>query len=137
MPDSTREYFEKNGIDPSDYGWVGSLTSQNVFSHILEFLKSGAKTPLKSGAAITAVILISAAFSSAEIKSSAVQTAIYAAVTAAAAIIAGPVYASIKAGVDAVGIGGELNKLGEEGKFEEITAVCEQYIAKLNEARGC
>ena len=31
----------------------------------------------------------------------------------------------------------ELNKLGEEGKFEEITAVCEQYMAKLNEARGC
>ena len=28
-------------------------------------------------------------------------------------------------------------KLGEEGKFEEITAVCEQYMAKLNEARGC
>ena len=43
----------------------------------------------------------------------------------------------IKAGVDAVGIGGELNKLGEEGKFEEITAVCEQYMAKLYEARGC
>ena len=43
----------------------------------------------------------------------------------------------IKAGVDAVGIGGELNKLGEEEKFEEITAVCEQYMAKLNEARGC
>ena len=43
----------------------------------------------------------------------------------------------IKAGVDAVGIGGELNKLGEEGKFEEITAVCEQYMAKLHEARGC
>ena len=43
----------------------------------------------------------------------------------------------IKAGVDAVGIGGELNKLGEEGKFDEITTVCEQYMAKLNEARGC
>ena len=43
----------------------------------------------------------------------------------------------IKAGVDAVGIGGELNKLGEEGKFDEITAICEQYMAKLNEARGC
>lgn len=43
----------------------------------------------------------------------------------------------IKAGVDAVGIGGELNKLGEEGKFEDITVVCEQYMAKLNEARGC
>lgn len=43
----------------------------------------------------------------------------------------------IKAGVDAVGIGGELNKLGEEGKFDEITLICERYIAKLNEARGC
>ena len=43
----------------------------------------------------------------------------------------------IKAGVDAVGIGGELNKLGEEGKFYEITSICEGYIAKLNEARGC
>ena len=43
----------------------------------------------------------------------------------------------IKAGVDAVGIGGELNKLGEEGKFDEITAICEQYMAKLHEARGC
>lgn len=42
----------------------------------------------------------------------------------------------IKAGVDAVGIGGELNKLGEEGKFDEITAICEQYMAKLHEARG-
>lgn len=42
----------------------------------------------------------------------------------------------IKAGVDAVGIGGELNKLGEEGKFDEITSICEGYIAKLNEARG-
>ena len=43
----------------------------------------------------------------------------------------------IKAGVDAVGIGGELNKLGEEGKFDEITSICEGYIAKLNEAREC
>ncbi|MBU5335925.1 bifunctional 4-hydroxy-2-oxoglutarate aldolase/2-dehydro-3-deoxy-phosphogluconate aldolase [Intestinibacter bartlettii] len=43
----------------------------------------------------------------------------------------------IKAGVDAVGIGGELNKLGEEGKFDEITTICEQYMAKLHEARGC
>lgn len=42
----------------------------------------------------------------------------------------------IKAGVDAVGIGGELNKLGEEGKFDEITSICQGYIAKLNEARG-
>lgn len=42
----------------------------------------------------------------------------------------------IKAGVDVVGIGGELNKLGEERKFDEITSICKNYIVKLNEARN-
>ena len=41
-----------------------------------------------------------------------------------------------KAGVDLVGIGGELNKLGESGKFDEITEICNQYIEKFNQARG-
>lgn len=41
-----------------------------------------------------------------------------------------------EAGVDLVGIGGELNKLGESGKFDEITEVCNQYIEKFNQARG-
>ena len=40
-----------------------------------------------------------------------------------------------KAGVDLVGIGGELNSLGEEGKFDEITSICNEYINKLNEVR--
>lgn len=71
---------------------VGSLSAQSVFSHILEFLKNGAETPLKSGAAIIAVILIAAAFSSAEIKSGAVQAAVYAAVTSAAANYCGTLF---------------------------------------------
>lgn len=41
-----------------------------------------------------------------------------------------------KAGVDLVGIGGELNKLGENGKFNEITELCIQYIEKFNKVRG-
>lgn len=41
-----------------------------------------------------------------------------------------------KAGVDLVGIGGELNKLGEDGKFDEITALCSRYVEKFNEVRG-
>ncbi len=38
--------------------------------------------------------------------------------------------------VDLVGIGGELNKLGELGKFDEIEAICNQYVDKFNKARG-
>ena len=42
----------------------------------------------------------------------------------------------IKSGVDLVGIGGELNKLGEAGKFDEIELICNKYIEKFNKARG-
>lgn len=42
----------------------------------------------------------------------------------------------VKSGADLVGIGGELNKLGEAGKFDEIELVCSRYIEKFNEARG-
>ena len=41
-----------------------------------------------------------------------------------------------KAGVDLVGIGGELNKLGEDGKFDEITELCSRYVEKFNKVRG-
>lgn len=39
------------------------------------------------------------------------------------------------AGVNAVGVGGELNKLGAEGKFDEITRIASEYVRKTNEAR--
>ncbi len=42
----------------------------------------------------------------------------------------------INAGADLVGIGGELNTIGEEGKFDEITLICKKYIEKLNKVRG-
>lgn len=39
------------------------------------------------------------------------------------------------AGVDAIGVGGELNKLGTKGEYEEITRVASQYVKKTKEAR--
>lgn len=39
------------------------------------------------------------------------------------------------AGVDAVGIGGELNKLGKEGNFKRISEIAKEYVDKLREAR--
>ncbi|MDU5110586.1 MAG: bifunctional 2-keto-4-hydroxyglutarate aldolase/2-keto-3-deoxy-6-phosphogluconate aldolase [Clostridium sp.] len=40
-----------------------------------------------------------------------------------------------KSGVDVIGIGGEINKLGVNGKFDEITELCTSYVEKFNEAR--
>ena len=67
LPDDTRRYFEENGIDPADYSWVSVISADNVFSHIWGFLKSGAKAPLKAGAEVTALILIAAALSAAQL----------------------------------------------------------------------
>ncbi len=36
-----------------------------------------------------------------------------------------------KAGVDAVGVGGEFNKLGAQGKYEEITTMAKEYVEKV------
>ncbi|MCF0147329.1 MAG: bifunctional 4-hydroxy-2-oxoglutarate aldolase/2-dehydro-3-deoxy-phosphogluconate aldolase [Clostridium sp.] len=41
-----------------------------------------------------------------------------------------------KAGVDLVGIGGEINKLGETGNFNEIEITCKKYVENFNKARG-
>lgn len=40
-----------------------------------------------------------------------------------------------EAGVDAIGVGGELNKLGEQGRFDEITRIASEYVRKTSEAR--
>lgn len=40
------------------------------------------------------------------------------------------------AGVDAIGVGGELNKLGAQGKFDEITEVASEYVKKTLEVRS-
>ncbi len=102
LPDSTKEFLSENNIDPKDYSWVNSLSVKSVFSHIWFFLRSGAKAPLAAGAGIIAIILISAALSATEIKSSAAQTAVYASAAASAAIIAVPVASVITASVNAL-----------------------------------
>ena len=106
LPDPAKDYFSQNGIDPSDYNWVNNISAENVFKHILNFISSGAKAPLKAGAGIIAIILISAALSCVEIKSSAMTAAVYAAAAASAAIIAVPVSTVINTSVNALkGIG--------------------------------
>ncbi len=41
----------------------------------------------------------------------------------------------VKACVEAVGIGGELNKLGAKGQFEEITEIARNYVKANHKAR--
>ena len=123
LPDAAKDYFSENGIDPSDYGWVNTLSAESVFKHILGFISSGAKAPLKAGAGIIAIILISAALSSVEIKSSTMTAAIYAAAASSAAVISLPVSSVIKASVNALK-GAGVFMLAFIPVFAVIVAAC-------------
>lgn len=102
LPEETEEYMNENGITAENPDWVNSLGAENVFSHIFSFLKSGAKAPLASGAAILAVILISAAIGSMDIGGGAGAAAMYASALSAAAVITVPVFNVISACVNAM-----------------------------------
>lgn len=102
LPEETREYFEKNNIDPLKSGWTDSIEPKNVFTHIWGFLKSGAKVPLSAGAVILAITLISAALGGMDIKgASSVAMGYAVSLTAAAAIIT-PIFSVISASINAL-----------------------------------
>ena len=101
LPEDTREFMNQNGIDAENPDFVNSLTTQNVFSHIADFIKSGAKAPFAAAAGILAVILISAAIDSGA-HGSAATAAKYATVISAAAVITAPVYSVITSGISAM-----------------------------------
>lgn len=102
LPEQTKDYLSENGINPENPDWVNSLKVENVFSHIIKFLKNGLKQPLATGGAIIAVILISATFSEMGMSDAVAETVRYATVLSATAVIAVPVFSVIKVSVNAM-----------------------------------
>ncbi len=102
LPDETQEFLNRNGITPESGLWVNDLGTENVFSHIWEFIKTGAKTPFKIFAAVLAVILLSAAIASLDLKGGASSTALYATAMVLAVIISAPLFSAVSAGVNAL-----------------------------------
>lgn len=102
LSEDTRRIFEENGIDPSNYNWVNKMSEKGVFSHIKDFLSGGMKRPLKSGAAILAIIIITAAITSFGTSGASNQTAIYACTLACGAIIASSALSVVTVGANAM-----------------------------------
>ena len=61
FPPSSEEFINSLDIDMENANWVEKLSAQSVFSQIMEFLKTGLKTPLMCGGGMLAVMLIIAA----------------------------------------------------------------------------
>ena len=98
LPQDVREYINRNGLDISDYNWVNNLKTENVFSHILAFLKSGLKKPLTSLSVITAIIIINALLFEKE-NSEISPIVTYAATISITGAIITPIFASINTAI--------------------------------------
>lgn len=101
LPDYVKEYLEQNSIDISDYNWVNTLTSENVFSHIWGFLKSGIKVPLITLSSILAIILISAILFQTE-NNSVNGAVMFATSLATVGVVCVPIFSVISASVNAM-----------------------------------
>ncbi len=102
LPDKTQDFFRENGIDLGDENWVSSLSGENVFRHIFDFLSKGAAAPLKSGAAIISVILVTAAFLSFGDTRERFTPALLAATLGVAAVTAADIWSSVSAASGAI-----------------------------------
>ena len=102
LPDETKDFFTKNGIDPLSEDLMEFTKPKNVFTHIINFLHTGAKAPLTAGAIILSITLISSAIGGMNISGAASVAAGYAvALTTAVAIIT-PVFSVINASANAL-----------------------------------
>lgn len=101
LDQNVKEFMQQNGIDLADSDWVNKISPVNIFSHIWRLLSGGIKTPLSSGGAIIGIILITAALTSFGTDGR-FEAAVYAAVLAVCAIIAGDIWQSVSAAVSAV-----------------------------------
>ncbi len=101
LDEQTRKFFDENGIDAKDHSWVNRLTSSSVLSHIWQFVTKGAKAPFKTGVLVASVIFLSAALTAFG-TAPRFETAIYAAVLSVSALVAGDIWQSVSAAVNAV-----------------------------------
>lgn len=95
LPYDTQNHLEELGINASDYNWVNAVSVESVFAHIFEIIKTGAKKPLTVGAALIAIILISAAFNAVADGGSTSLSASFATVLSSAAVLINPLLAVI------------------------------------------
>ncbi len=102
LPEETKDFFDSSGIDLSQQDWVNSLEGENVFGHIIEFVSQGAASPLRSGAAIIAVIVITAAFVSFAGQNERFAPAVFAATLAVAAIVASDIWSCVSTANSAI-----------------------------------
>ena len=102
LDDETRNFLEINGIDPKNPDWVNSIKNENIISHIIDFIKSGAKAPARAAAAIIGIILISAAVTAFGEQTGRFEPALFAATLAVGGVIAADIWGVVSSAAEAL-----------------------------------
>ena len=102
LDSETREFLDRNGIDASDGNWTDKLTVGNVFVHIAEFIKSGAKVPISCGGAMIGIIIIFAVAASFDADGRYTDATAFACTVAVVSVLAGGVWPAVTAASSAV-----------------------------------
>lgn len=102
LDDGTRNFLEINGIDPKNPDWVNSIKNENIISHIIDFIKSGAKAPARAAAAIIGIILISAAVTAFGEQTGRFEPALFAATLAVGGVIAADIWGVVSSAAEAL-----------------------------------
>ncbi|MCM1328568.1 MAG: stage III sporulation protein AE [Ruminococcus sp.] len=119
-----KEFFEENGISPSDPETMTEISPKDVFSYIWEEFKSALQKPLKVFASVMAVILIAAFIESMEDSlSNKSLSKIFGVICVliSVGIISGSVSDSLKTAAEALNSGGTF-MMGYVPVFAGITA---------------
>ncbi len=101
LPPEVERYLKESEIDITDYNWVSGLRTENVFSHIWEFLKGGFKTPLIALLSVVAIIIINSILFT-EKDNSVTLACNYAATLSVIGILIAPIIAAINTAVNAM-----------------------------------
>ncbi len=101
VPDTAKDFLDDFEINLKDNNWVNSLTTENAFLHIWNFIKSGATAPLKTFGIILALIILNAIITT-SLKDNMTDTVTFATVLAVCAALLTPIYTVITATVEAL-----------------------------------
>ncbi len=102
LTDEAREFFETNELDPSSPDWVSRLSDEGTIEHIISFVTKGAKIPLKTGASIIGIILLTSAVKSFGDEKFAFFTSSFVSALAVVSVAVAPVWSSVSTAVDVI-----------------------------------
>lgn len=101
IPDSSKEFLNDFSIDLGNSNWVNTLNGENAIKHIIDFIKSGATTPLKHLGVILSLIILSTIITT-TVKDNMTDTVTFVTVLAVGTALLNPIYTIITATVDSL-----------------------------------